>query len=134
MRRVGPEATGCQDEPYLFSTALAYIDGLIDLPSSVHRLTLVAIRAQMKQGLVLLVEEEQILVGYVFLTCGLQVLCLDKLAIATARQRWGIGRRLFEASAEIALAEGFFGIELQARVELIETHAAFTAIGIRKVG
>ena len=88
----------------------------------------------MKQGLALLVEEEQSFVGCVFLTGGLQVLCLDKLAIATARQKRGIGRSLFEASAEIARAEGFFGIELQARVELIENHAVFTAIGIREVG
>ena len=44
------------------------------------------------------------------------------------------GRRLFEASIEEARARNLPEIELQARVELTENHAAFAAMGFREVG
>ncbi|MEC9184077.1 MAG: GNAT family N-acetyltransferase, partial [Pseudomonadota bacterium] len=61
-------------------------------------------------------------------------LYLGKLAIRPARQGEGIGRRLFEASIEEARARNLPEIELQARVELTENHAAFAAMGFREVG
>ena len=134
VRRVDPEGNDCRDVIDLILAAFDYMEGRIDPPPSAYRLTPDTIRTQTKRGLVLLVEMERVLLGCVFLTRGMQDFHLGKLAIVPACQRRGIGRSLFEASAEIPRAEGFREIELQTRVELIENQSAFTAIGFCEVG
>ena len=114
--------------------AFAYMEGRIDPPSSANRLTQDDMAAQAEFGVVLLAEDDTGLVGCVFLTPKADVMYIGKLAVDPSRQGEGIGRRLFEACVAAAKAQKFVEIELQARVELIENHTAFTALGFRETG
>ncbi len=134
IRRAAPQGTDWQGVLDLIHAAFAYMEGRIDPSSSAHRLTVDAIRAQSEDGIVLLAEAGPLLTGCVFLTRCPDAMYLGKLAVDTARQGQGIGRQLFEAAAEAARAEGYREIELQARVELTENHAAFAAMGFRETG
>lgn len=114
--------------------AFAYMKGQIDPPSSANRLTQDDMAAQAESGVVLLAEDDTGLVGCVFLTPKADVMYIGKLAVDPSRQGEGIGRRLFEACVAAAKAQKFAEIELQARVELIENHTAFIALGFRETG
>lgn len=46
----------------------------------------------------------------------------------------GIARRMFDLAEASARARGFRALELQARIELVENHRTFTALGFKKVG
>ena len=134
IHRADPQGTDWQSVLEIILAAFAYMEDRIDPPSSALRLTVDAIRAQAEDGIVLLAEAGPTLAGCVFLTRRPDVMYLGKLAVDTARQGQGIGRRLFEAAAEAAREEGYREIELQARVELTENHAAFSAMGFRETG
>ena len=110
------------------------MEGRIDPPSSANWLTQVDIAAQAESGVVLLAEDDTGLVGCVFLIPKADVMYIGKFAVDPSRQGEGIGRRLFEACVAVAKAQKFAKIELQARVELTENHAAFTALGFRETG
>ena len=115
--------------------AFAYMGGRIDPQSSAHRLTVEAMAAQTEESAAFKAEDwDDTLFGCVFLKPKGDALYLGKLPIRPARQGEGIGRRLFEASIEEARARNLPEIELQARVELTENHAAFVAMGFREVG
>jgi len=135
IKRAAADTADWQAVLDLVLDAFAYMDGRIDPPSSAHRLTVEEMAAQAADGAVLLAEGPGgDLVGCVFLKPKGDALYLGKLAIKPARQGEGIGRRLFEASLGEARARGLPEIELQARVELTENHAAFAAMGFREVG
>lgn len=114
--------------------AFAYMEDRIDPPSSANRLTQKDMAAQAKSGVVLLAENDCGLVGCVFLTPKTEAMYIGKLAVDPSCQGIGIGRRLFEASVEVAEEQGYAEMELQARVELTENHAAFAAMGFRETG
>ena len=57
-----------------------------------------------------------------------------RCSAATIYDAFESKEKLFEASIEEARARNLPEIELQARVELTENHAAFAAMGFREVG
>ena len=135
IKRAAADTADWQAVLDLVLEAFAYMEGRIDPPSSAHRLTVEAMAAQTEEGAVFIAEDwDDTLLGCVFLKPKGDALYLGKLAIRPARQGEGIGRRLFEASIEEARARNLPEIELQARVELTENHAAFAAMGFREVG
>ena len=134
IRRADPQGTDWRNVLELALAAFAYMEDRIDPASSAHRLTVVAIRTQPEDGIVLLAGARAGLVGCVFLTRRHDVMYLGKLAVETARQEQGIGRQLFEVAADAARAEGYREVELQARVELTENHVAFAAMGFCETG
>ncbi len=135
IKRAAADTADGQAVLDLVLEAFAYMEGRIDPPSSAHRLTVEAMAAQTEEGAVFMAEgRDGTLLGCVFLKPKGDAFYLGKLAIRPALQGEGIGRRLFEASIEESRARNLPEIELQARVELTENHAAFAAMGFREVG
>ena len=118
----------------LVQESFAYMDGRIDPPSSMHRLTPGAIAEQARTGEVWVFEEDGAPVACVFLTPRPDALYLGKLAVARAHRGQGFARHLVEQAEARARALNLHGLELQSRIELTENHTAFAAMGFGQVG
>lgn len=114
----------------LIRESFSYMDGRIDPPSSMHRLNEAAIEAQIASGEVWVVGRE----ACVFLTPRKRALYLGKLAVSEAARGQGLARRLIEIAEIRARDMGLAALELQARIELVENHAAFRAMGFERIG
>ncbi|MBI1217306.1 MAG: GNAT family N-acetyltransferase [Rhodobacteraceae bacterium] len=113
----------------LIRDAFAGMEGRIDPPSSMHRLTEADIAAQAETGEVWVIEAAGAPVACIFLTVKPGSLYLGKLAVADDWRGRGLARRLVETAAARARALGLPALELQTRVELTENHATFRAMG-----
>lgn len=118
----------------LIQTEFAFMDGRIDPPSSMHRLTADDIARQAAEGEVWVIEDGGVPVACVFLTAKPPALYLGKLAVARAWRGKGLARRLVETAEGRARALGRPALELQSRVELAENHATFIAMGFAEAG
>ncbi|MBX3578246.1 MAG: GNAT family N-acetyltransferase [Rhizobiaceae bacterium] len=118
----------------LIRASFAYMDGVIDPPSSAHRLTADGLRdkARAETGFVATLGTR--LAGCAFIAEREDHFYLGKLAVAPAFQGTGIGARLVAAAEAFALRHGKPVIELQTRVELTDNHAAFARLGFRETG
>lgn len=117
----------------LIRAAFAYMDGRIDPPSSLHRLTPESIRAFAAENEIWVLGAPAAPSACVFLTPKSDHLYLGKLAVAAAARRRGYGRLLVEHGIGRAAAMGLPAVVLQARIELVENHATFAAMGFRKI-
>tara|TARA_R110002020_G_scaffold10051_22_gene38983 strand:- start:16055 stop:16447 length:393 start_codon:yes stop_codon:yes gene_type:complete len=108
------------------------MDSRIDPPSSMTRLTLADIAKQCETGEVWVVGDPP--VACVFFKELDGCLYLGKLAVDDTARGQGLARRMVDLAVERAAARGLPEVELQARVELVENHAAFTKMGFRKTG
>jgi len=115
----------------LLHRAFAYMDGVIDPPSSLHRLTTAEIARQAREQEVWLTGTPP--VACVFLTRRPDALHLGKLAVDPAQQGRGLGRALIDLAATRARALGLPALELQTRIELVANHAAFTRLGFTRI-
>ena len=109
----------------LIQTEFAYMDGLIDPPSSVHALTLTDLQNP---------THEVWSIGHppaacMILTAKPLALYIGKLAVAAHARRRGLGTILINTAAARARALGLTYLELQTRVELVANQAAFAAMG-----
>jgi len=109
----------------LIHRAFAGMEGRIDPPSSLHRLTAQALATQ--SGEVWVIGTPP--VACVILTPQTDSIYAGKLAVDPAAQRQGHARRLLGLAAERAMAMGLGAVELQTRVELVENHAFFHHLG-----
>ncbi len=105
----------------------AGMEGRIDPPSSLARMTVDDLRAPGQEVWVAGVP----VAGAMVLTPKPSVLYIGKLAVAERRR--GVGRRLMARAEARARELGLGALELQSRVELIEVHAVFRALGFREV-
>lgn len=104
----------------LIRAEFAFMEGRIDPPSSMHRLTPEAIGTPP--------------VACVFLTPKPDSLYVGKLAVAASHRRRGLARRLIELAETRARTLGKPFLELETRVELTENQTAFAAMGFAEVG
>lgn len=116
----------------LIRGAFAYMDGVIDPPSSMHRLTEGDIAGQAATGEVWAIGTPP--VACMFLTVKGDWLYLGKLAVATDQRGKGLARALVESAMDRAAALGLMGVELQTRIELAANHATFAALGFHETG
>lgn len=116
----------------LIRRSFASMDGLIDPPSSAHRLTPLSLEAKAREETAFLATAGERLAGCVFLADKGNHLYLGKLAIDSAFQGQGIGRRLVEAAEDHARRLGRTAVELQTRIELTANHAVFARLGFRE--
>lgn len=114
--------------------SFAYMDGVIDPPSSAHRLTAQALRAKAASETGFLALAGDAIVGCVFIAEQPDHFYLGKLAVLPAFQGRGAGRRLMQAAEQQAVRAGKPVIELQTRVELTDNHRAFRALGFVETG
>ncbi|MEX0953828.1 MAG: GNAT family N-acetyltransferase [Rhizobiaceae bacterium] len=116
----------------LILRAFAYMDGVIDPPSSAHRMTLVSLEEKCAAETVFLAVAEGRLAGCVFIAIRGVHANVGKLAVDPLLQGQGIGKRLLEAAEAEAKRLGRLVVELQTRVELTDNHAAFARLGFHE--
>ena len=116
----------------LVRRSFAYMDGLIDPPSSVHRLTPATLADKAGQETALVARDGAALLGCVFLADRGDHLYVGKLAVEPGLQGKGVGRRLMAAAEDHARGLGRTALELQTRVELTGNQAAFARLGFRE--
>ncbi|CDX36676.1 GCN5-like N-acetyltransferase [Mesorhizobium plurifarium] len=118
----------------LIRRAFAYMDGIIDPPSSAHLLTADTLAEKAKREAGFLAIENGRVVGCVFALERSQDFYVGKLAVEPGLQGQGIGARLMRAVEDLARERGKDAIELQTRTELTTNHAAFARLGFRESG
>jgi ribosomal protein S18 acetylase RimI-like enzyme len=112
----------------LISRAFASMEGRIDPPSSLHRLT--------PQGLA--VSGEVWVMGQPAVACMVLkpvdgALYLGKLAVDPALQGRGLGRQMVARAEDRARELGLDRLELETRVELTENHRFYLRLGFTEV-
>ncbi|MDX8468121.1 GNAT family N-acetyltransferase [Mesorhizobium sp. VK23B] len=118
----------------LILRAFAYMDGVIDPPSSAHRLTPENLKSKAGQETAFLALENGRIVGCIFALERAKDFYVGKLAVEPGLQGRGIGGRLMQAVEDFARRRGKNAIELQTRIELTANHAAFARLGFRETG
>lgn len=127
LRRLAPGDPALAAALALIRDAFAYMDGRIDPPSSMHRLDAAAMERTAAEAEVWAVGDP--VVGCVVLTEKADCLYVGKLAVAGAARGQGLARRLIDLAEARARALGLPVLELQSRVELVENHRTFAAMG-----
>lgn len=125
-----PEDPELGDILDLIQTSFAYMDGRIDPPSSMLNLTLADVARQCETGEVWSLGAP--VQACVFLSKKPDCLYLGKLAVASDARGQGLGARMVEVAEQRALALGYHTLELQTRIELVENHQIFAALGFVK--
>lgn len=114
----------------------AYMDGVINPPSSVHRLTAEMLADH--SGEIWLLEHQQTLIGTTMLTPKRNQrqrrLYVGKIAIAPEYRDRGLARLLLDHAARRCVLLGLAVLELEVRIELIDNQRAFEAMGFTKIG
>jgi len=116
----------------LLHKAFAYMEGRIDPPSSLNRLTLDDIAETAASGGVFGAFDGEDLVGCMFVRPDDDALYVGKLAVDPAHQGRGIGRLLMNEAEAQAARRDFSALRLQTRVELTRNHHAFAQLGFVK--
>ncbi|WP_119306758.1 GNAT family N-acetyltransferase [Cohaesibacter haloalkalitolerans] len=114
----------------LIHEAFAYMDGRIDPPSSMHHLTVEDIARQCEIGEVWSIGSP--VKACVFLTGKPDCLYLGKMAVSADARGDGLGRALVKIAEQRAEGLGYTALELQTRIELVENHRIFAALGFVK--
>lgn len=117
----------------LLRAAFAYMDALIDPPSSLHLLDAAGVSHQAKTGEVWVIEEQGAPIACVFLTPEAKQLYVGKMAVADGYREKGLGRQLVGLAEARAKALGLPELTLKSRVELTGNHTAFIAMGFSKI-
>ncbi len=131
-RRLGPDDPGLAAALDLVRGAFADMDGVVDPPSSIHRLDRAGMARAAAEGEVWVIGDPPL--ACVTLTPGDGHLYLGKLAVAEAARGRGLARGLVDLACDRARAMGLPEVRLQTRVELTGNQAAFRALGFREVG
>lgn len=139
--RITPAQADFTDWPALLALlqrAFAAMDGRIDPPSSLTRMDAAALQAKARDEHLVVAHhvspDRTQLIGCVFATVRPDCVYLGKLAVDDAWRGRGIARGLIDAVARFAQAHARHALELQTRIELVENHRAFAALGFVKVG
>jgi GNAT superfamily N-acetyltransferase len=109
----------------LLRTEFAYMDGRVDPPSSMSRLT--ADELASGPGEVWVIGSPP--VACVVLTPKRESLYIGKLAVATVERGKRLARALIDHAAARATELGLSMLELETRVELTENHRTFESMG-----
>jgi GNAT superfamily N-acetyltransferase len=118
----------------LLVAEFAYMEGRIDPPSSLRDLTIAGIAAQAQAGEVWVIGPPPALVACMFLTPKPAALYLGKLAVRGDQRGHGHARALVACAMLRARTLGLARVELQTRIELLENHRVFAALGFHEVG
>jgi len=112
----------------LIRAQFAYMDGLIDPASSMHDLTLDALKGQQ-----IWVVGDPIF-ACMILTERPMSLYVGKVAIDPVMRGQGVLAKLIERAKHVALDANLSELELESRIELVEVHRAFARVGFQEVG
>jgi predicted N-acetyltransferase YhbS len=117
----------------LICEAFAYMDGVIDPPSSAHALTLENLRQKANDEVCFIARDENgKLLGCIFCKAEPATLYIGKLAVSPLAQGKGIGAALCAVAEQTAQQLGLKALRLQTRIELIANHWTFGRWGFVK--
>jgi ribosomal protein S18 acetylase RimI-like enzyme len=116
----------------LLTEAFAYMEGVIDPPSSLTRMALADLARDAARGELWAIEPGP--VACMILTPEADTLYLGKLAVAASHRGCRLARVMVEQAVARARALGLPSVTLQTRVELTANHAAFAAMGFVETG
>jgi N-acetylglutamate synthase-like GNAT family acetyltransferase len=117
----------------LLQEAFKYMDGRIDPPSSLGAMAVADFIKKAEDETLIVAQINNQLIGCAFAEIRNDCVRLTKVAVHQAFRRQGVIRSVFEAADELARQMGKKFLELQTRIELIENHQAFGALGFIKV-
>ncbi|MEP9372063.1 GNAT family N-acetyltransferase [Mesorhizobium sp. KR1-2] len=129
IARMPPDFSRWDELLALILDAFAYMNGVIDPPSSALKLTPANLAAKTREEAVFLATSGEHLLGCVFAASQPDHFYVGKLAVARGAQGAGVGRRLLEAVERYARESGKPVLELQARIELTGNQHAFRKLG-----
>jgi GNAT superfamily N-acetyltransferase len=109
--------------------SFAYMDGVIDPPSSAHRLTVASLKDKARDEIGLIAEIDGRLLGCAFLRSEPDFLYVGKLAVSPEAQGSGIGTRFLAEAETIARDLGKPTLRLETRIELTGNHRRFGGWG-----
>lgn len=118
----------------LLHCAFGYMDGRIDPPSSLHRLTAQQVRDFACDEVLLAVfDPKQGPIACLFVTVKTDHLYLGKWAVHPRHQGKGLARALLAWVDENAHCWDAKHLILETRIELVENHATFARLGFQEV-
>ena len=132
--RIPASFSGWEELLTIIRKSFAHMDGVIDPPSSVHRLTSETLQTKARSEIGFLAHAGDAIIGCAFIAEKADHFYLGKLAVLPAYQGHGVGRRLLGAAEKHATGAGKPLLELQTRVELTGNHRAFHALGFVETG
>jgi len=118
----------------LLTAAFAIMEGRIDPPSSLARLTEAGLRVKAAEEDLFVIREGGLPIACLFGAARRDCYYIGKLAVAAAQRGRGHARRLVDAAADRARGLGLPVLELQTRIELTENHATFVRLGFTQTG
>ncbi len=130
--RMGPDDPALADLLRLMRDCFAYMEGRIAPPSSLGQVTPASLRKTSREAEIWAIGLPP--VACMILTSKPGVLSLGKVCVAPAHQRLGLARHLIKHAETRARALRLPTLELQTRVELLDNHATFKALGFVETG
>ncbi|MEM6587307.1 MAG: GNAT family N-acetyltransferase [Pseudomonadota bacterium] len=124
------ESAAIPDVLSLIQRSFAFMDGQIDPPSSMHRLTVDAIAEHCRRAEVWTLGTP--ITACIFLTPKPEVLYVSKLAVDEQQRGRGLARKLIQHAEIRAHALNLPALELETRIELTENHVTFDRMGFVK--
>jgi GNAT superfamily N-acetyltransferase len=116
----------------LILRSFAYMDGVIDPPSSAHRLTVESLEQKARDEIAYAALDAGVPVGCIYLRPEPDCLYVGKLAVEPGTQGRGIGRRLMDEAEALAAQLSLPALRLETRIELTGNHSRFGAWGFVK--
>ncbi|PYB70041.1 GNAT family N-acetyltransferase [Rhizobium wuzhouense] len=133
LQRIG--TGGYEDHEALLGLILrsfSYMDGVIDPPSSAHRLTVESLKQKARDEIGHVALDGGVPVGCIYLRPEADCLYVGKLAVEPGTQGRGIGRRLMNQAEALAAELSLPALRLETRIELVGNHNRFGAWGFVK--
>ena len=127
LKRHSPDSTELPAILTLIRDSFAYMDNIIDPPSSVHKMTLNNLRKTAKTAEVWSLGLPT--VGCMILTPKTDILYIGKLAVCASQRGQGLSRQLIEHASKRAESLGLECLELCTRIELTSNHRTFENLG-----
>lgn len=116
----------------LLQSSFAFMTGRIDPPSSLQQLDAAGLRDKAVEETLILAVEDDVTVGCAYAKHAGPGLYVGKVAVHENWRGRGVARQLIGAVEDLARDKGYQYLELQARIELIENHRTFAALGFEK--
>jgi GNAT superfamily N-acetyltransferase len=117
----------------LLHTSYAYMAPRINPPSSLLRMGVAEFQEKARQEELILVLESPRILGCAFASVRENCVYVGKLAVDESARRRGVARKIMEAAEAIARQHVKACLELETRIELLENHATFAALGFVRV-